>query len=98
MPLPAHAPAPCPSPGATARRDPVVLPFYHSGMGEVMPKHAALPRPGKQVTVVVGQPVELADLTCNCNREGVDQREVRPACRKGRGWGCAYGLLCRVVC
>ena len=52
------------------------MPMYHSGMGEVLPKHATLPRWGKQVTVVVGQPVDLSDLTCNCNKEGVDQREV----------------------
>lgn len=42
----------------------MVLPFYHSGMGRVMPKKAVVPRPGHSVHVVVGQPVELSDLTC----------------------------------
>lgn len=57
-------------------RAPVVLPLYHSGMGDVMPKYARLPRIGKQVTVIVGEPVELSDVTCNCNRDGIDQRQV----------------------
>jgi len=51
--------APCPT-----CRDPVVLPFYHTGMGEVMPRKARVPRAGKDVHVVVGQPVDLSDLTC----------------------------------
>lgn len=61
---------------ARSNRDPVVLPFYHSGMGRVMPKKAVVPRPGHSVHVVVGQPVELSDLTCRCNQEGEDQRLV----------------------
>ncbi|GAB4819261.1 hypothetical protein N2152v2_006307 [Parachlorella kessleri] len=66
----------CDAIGRHGAKDPVVLPLYHSGMGEVLPKNSTLPRWGKQVTVVVGQPVDLSDLTCNCNKEGVDQREV----------------------
>ncbi|PSC70805.1 phosphate acyltransferase [Micractinium conductrix] len=58
------------------KRDPVVLPFYHSGMGHVMPKHAVVPRPGHQVHVVVGEPMDLADLTCRCGQAGEDQRAV----------------------
>ena len=42
----------------------MVLPFYHSGMGSVLPRRSRLPRAGKQVAVVVGQPVDLSDLTC----------------------------------
>ena len=41
-----------------------MLPFYHSGMGPVLPRHGRLPRAGHSVAVVVGQPIDLADLTC----------------------------------
>lgn len=61
---------------ARSDRDPVVLPFYHSGMGGVMPKHKRVPRAGNEVRVVVGQPVDLSDLTCRCNQAGEDQRMV----------------------
>lgn len=57
-------PAPCTLFPAVPGRDPVVLPFYHSGMGAVLPKRTRRPRTGHDVRVVVGQPVELADLTC----------------------------------
>lgn len=61
---------------ARGSSDPVVLPFYHSGMGHVMPKHAVVPRVGHKVHVVVGEPVELADITCRCKQAGEDQRAV----------------------
>jgi hypothetical protein len=51
-------------PALPACRDPIVLPFYHSGMGPVLPRHGRLPRAGHSVSVVVGQPIDLADLTC----------------------------------
>lgn len=55
---------------------PEVLPLYHSGMGEVMPRHAWIPRVGKTVEVVVGEPLDLSDLTCRCNIKGEDQRQL----------------------
>ena len=66
-----------PPPAALGRRDPVVLPFYHSGMGRIMPKGGRIPRAGNRVSVLVGAPVELSDLTCRCHRKGEDQRAVR---------------------
>lgn len=57
-------------------REPVVLPYYHTGMGAVMPFQARLPRVGHNVTVTFGDPVPLADVTCQCNKKGVDQRQV----------------------
>ncbi|CAI9102122.1 OLC1v1000341C1 [Oldenlandia corymbosa var. corymbosa] len=41
---------------------PIVLPFVHSGMEEVMPVGAKLPRVGKTVTVLVGDPINFDDL------------------------------------
>lgn len=36
-------------------RDPIVLPFYHSGMGYVLPMSASFFRAAQEVTVVVGE-------------------------------------------
>lgn len=41
---------------------PMVLPFVHTGMQDVMPVGASFPRIGKTVTVVVGDPIEFDDL------------------------------------
>ncbi len=60
-----------------ARRTPIVLPFFHSGMGDVMPRGAAFPRVGKKVHVNVGEPIDLTDLACNCNKPDYDQQKVR---------------------
>uniref|UniRef100_A0A803Q088 Tafazzin family protein n=1 Tax=Cannabis sativa TaxID=3483 RepID=A0A803Q088_CANSA len=41
---------------------PLVLPFVHSGMQEIMPVGANLPRIGKTVTVLIGDPIHFDDL------------------------------------
>lgn len=41
---------------------PIVVPFVHSGMQEVVPIGATLPRVGKTVTVLVGDPIHFDDL------------------------------------
>jgi hypothetical protein len=46
------------------------VPFVHSGMHEVMPRGALLPRAGREVRVLVGEPVEVADLLAAARREG----------------------------
>lgn len=46
---------------------PVVVPFVHTGMQEIMPIGANAPRIGKIVTVLVGDPIEFDDLL---NAEG----------------------------
>ncbi|KAJ8447825.1 hypothetical protein Cgig2_015188 [Carnegiea gigantea] len=48
---------------------PVVVPFVHAGMQEIMPIGANVPRIGKIVTVLVGDPIEFDDLL---NAEGSD--------------------------
>lgn len=57
-------------------RPPIVLPFYHSGMGRVMPQGSLVPRFGKTVHVTVGKPVGLADLLPRCNCERYEQEQV----------------------
>ena len=39
-----------------------MVPFVHSGMEQVMPRGAALPVPGGQIRILVGEPVQVADL------------------------------------
>jgi monolysocardiolipin acyltransferase len=54
-------------------RAPRILPFYHSGMGRVMPRRARLPRVGNDVDVVVGDVIKMEDLAIRCGKEGEDQ-------------------------
>lgn len=57
-------------------RDPIVLPFYHSGMGRILPKGSVIPRVGQTVYVTVGEPIELRDLTRKCNCSSFKQSQV----------------------
>jgi hypothetical protein len=45
-------------------------------MGDVFPYKARLPRVGHDVHVHFGEPLDLEDVTCNCNKAGVDQAKV----------------------
>ncbi|KAG1667040.1 hypothetical protein FOA52_000401 [Chlamydomonas sp. UWO 241] len=67
----------CDARGAAGGRDPVILPFYHSNMGSVLPINTPyLPRFGHTVSVTVGQPLDLSDLTCRCHAPGEDVQKV----------------------
>ncbi|GAB2277452.1 hypothetical protein Dimus_012158 [Dionaea muscipula] len=46
---------------------PMVVPFVHTGMQEILPIGATFPRIGKTVTVLVGDPIQFDDLL---NSEG----------------------------
>ncbi|XP_012089006.1 tafazzin [Jatropha curcas] len=48
---------------------PMVIPFVHTGMQEIMPIGANFPRIGKTVTVLVGDPIHFDDLL---NAEGIE--------------------------
>lgn len=52
-----------------------MLPFYHSGMGRVVPRRARLPRAGHRVSVLVGEPVDLDDLVGGCSAGGAEARQ-----------------------
>lgn len=54
----------------------MVLPFYHSGMGEVLPMGAVVFRAGKTITVNIGEWLWLAWL--QGVKSGLDER-----CRVG---------------
>jgi monolysocardiolipin acyltransferase len=51
-----------------ADAQPVVLPFHHRGMEEVLRVKTFVPHVGKRVNVLVGQPIELADLLQRCRK------------------------------
>ena len=60
------------------RRDPVIVPFYHSGMARIMPEHGRIPRVGQTVAVTVGEPIDVSDLTCQCREVGNTQVVLLP--------------------
>ncbi len=41
-----------------------------------MPRKAVVPRLGHLITVTVGDPVDVSDLTPRCNCKGEDQAQV----------------------
>lgn len=43
-------------------------------MGRVLPKHSVVPRVGKEVDVLVGEPVYLEDLAMKCKLQGEEQK------------------------
>lgn len=48
---------------------PIVIPFVHSGMQDIMPVGSTFPKVGKKVTVVVGDPIPLEDLITDDNED-----------------------------
>lgn len=45
---------------------PMVVPFYHTGMEQVMPKKGRFPRLNKHIHIFVGNPIDLDHLICKC--------------------------------
>lgn len=75
-----------------ADADPIVLPFHHRGMENVLRVKTALPRVGNKVHIIVGQPIEMADLLRRCRKVrhwhdalGRGRSRVAPAHAAGRG-------------
>eukprot|EP01119_Soliformovum_irregulare_P004532 TRINITY_DN1556_c0_g1_i2.p1 TRINITY_DN1556_c0_g1~~TRINITY_DN1556_c0_g1_i2.p1 ORF type:complete len:191 (-),score=34.13 TRINITY_DN1556_c0_g1_i2:18-590(-) len=58
---------------AEAKRTPIVLPFYHTGFEKIMPeKKIYIPRPfGKTLGIMVGEPIDLADMVQSYVDRGV---------------------------
>lgn len=55
--------------------DPVVLPFYHSGMAHVLPITLDKLGVGQRVTVEVGERLRLDDLTCKCGVGSMEEQQ-----------------------
>ena len=43
-----------------------MLPFFHKGMSDVLPRGELVPGVGHQVTLMVGEPLDLASLLKEC--------------------------------
>lgn len=55
---------------AATGKPPLVVPFVHAGMADVMPRGALVPRTGQTVRVAVGPPVDVGDLLAAARQEG----------------------------
>jgi len=55
---------------------PVVVPFVHTGMQEIMPVGTHFPKIGRRVTVVVGDPINFEDLLFNDDSNQQFSRDV----------------------
>ncbi|GIL42918.1 hypothetical protein Vafri_745 [Volvox africanus] len=73
--LPADAPAP------------LVVPFVHRGMEDVMPRGAVMPAVGQQIDVLVGEPIAVDDLLSAARAEGwpADRLHTAVASRVAHG-------------
>ncbi|KAK9823150.1 hypothetical protein WJX72_000637 [[Myrmecia] bisecta] len=64
---------------AACERAPLVLPFVHSGMEKVIPRCSSLPRPGQDVRVLVGPPIQTVDLLAAAREQGWTQDRLYSA-------------------
>ncbi|KAL5713034.1 hypothetical protein ACHQM5_015150 [Ranunculus cassubicifolius] len=58
---------------------PIVIPFVHSGMQDIMPIGSNFPKIGKTVTVLIGDPIHLDDLVEADNDKFVPRGELYDA-------------------
>lgn len=57
---------------------PIVLPFYHIGMDKILPNRTPyIPRVGKTVTVVVGEPMDFKELVSEMREKQEDPTTAR---------------------
>ncbi|KAG8363852.1 hypothetical protein BUALT_Bualt19G0065500 [Buddleja alternifolia] len=55
---------------------PIVVPFVHTGMQEVMPVGAKFPRIGKTVTILVGDPISFDDIINKGANENISRGKL----------------------
>ena len=81
-----------------ADANPVVLPFHHCGMEKVLRVKTTVPHVGNKIHILVGQPIEMADLLlrcrkvsaaglalpCLCRRQSQELTRATPACARRR--------------
>jgi len=65
---------------ADAQPTPVVVPLYHVGLHALMPPGARMPwGAGNDVTVIVGQPMQMEGHLARMRREGLAERDIHVA-------------------
>jgi monolysocardiolipin acyltransferase len=64
---------------AACEQPPLVVPFVHTGMEGVVPRGSALPRPGREVRVLVGDPIPVHDLLAAAREQGWSERALECA-------------------
>ncbi|KAL2469151.1 Phospholipid/glycerol acyltransferase family protein [Forsythia ovata] len=58
---------------------PIVVPFVHTGMQEIMPVGSKFPKVGKTVTVLIGDPINFNDLLNNEENQNVSRGNLYDA-------------------
>lgn len=60
-----------------AETRPIGLPMYHHGMQDVLPRGSKVPRVGKRVRLVIGDPIDCGDEFLRHARDAGETREIR---------------------
>lgn len=58
---------------------PLIVPYVHSGMEEIVPRGAIVPRPGKSVRVLVGEAIHVEDLIRDAELNKWSERKLHAA-------------------
>ncbi|XP_052778770.1 tafazzin-like [Mya arenaria] len=65
---------------AEADNTPVVLPLFHLGLDSILPlEKPRIPRMGKDVTIVIGEPLDYADFVSRLKTQNKSPMEIRKA-------------------
>ncbi|XP_064632777.1 tafazzin-like isoform X2 [Lineus longissimus] len=62
---------------AECKNLPLVIPFWHIGMDDILPNYQYMPKIGKKVTVYVGQPIDFREQLRNLRESKKTAIEIR---------------------